>query len=247
MPSGTTKQMTATGTFSDSSTQDLTLSALWSSSTPAAATINNQGIVTSVANGSTTITAVVGAVSGSTGLTVSPVKLVSIAISPANPRIQRHTTIKFTAIGTFSDGSTGTNLAGLTWNASPPRTASARSGGLVFGKKSGTATITATSAGIKGTTTLTIGSGTLTSIAITPANPTVSLGANQQFTATGAYSDGTHQDITTKVHWSSSHSSVATIANAPSVAGLATTVGKGNTAIGANSAGTVASTTLTVQ
>jgi len=246
MPSGTTKQMTATGTFSDSSTQDITGSAVWSSSTPAAATVNNQGLVTSIANGSTTIAASLGSVSGSTSLTVSPVKLVSIAILPANPRIQRHTTMKFTAVGTFSDSSTGSNLAGLVWTASPPRIASMRGGGLVFGKKSGTATITASSGGVKGTTTLTVGSGTLNSIAITPVNPSVALGAPQQFTATGAYSDGTHQDITNKAHWSSSHASVATIANAPGIAGLASTSGVGSTVIGANSGGTSSSTTLTV-
>jgi Bacterial Ig-like domain (group 2) len=246
MPSGTTKQMTATGTFSDSSTQDITGSAVWSSSTPAAATVNNQGLVTSIANGSTTIAASLGSVSGSTSLTVSPVKLVSIAILPANPRIQRHTTMKFTAVGTFSDNSTGSNLAGLVWTASPPRIASMRGGGLVFGKKSGTATINASSGGVKGTTTLTVGSGTLNSIAITPVNPSVALGAPQQFTATGAYSDGTHQDITNKAHWSSSQASVATIANAPSIAGLASTSGVGSTVIGAHSGGTSSSTTLAV-
>ncbi len=246
MPSGTTKQMTATGTFSDSSKQDVTATALWSSSTPAAATINSHGLVTSVANGTTTLTASIGSVSGSTLLTVSAVKLVSIAILPANPRIQRHTTIQFTAVGTFSDSSTGSNLAGLVWTASPPRIASMRGSGLVFGKKSGSATITASSSGVKGTTSLTVGSGTLNSIAVTPVNPNVALGTGQQFTATGAYSDGTHQDITSKAHWSSSHASVATIANAPSVAGLASTVGVGNTVIGANSGGTSGSTTLTV-
>ena len=247
MPSGTTKPMTATGTFSDSSTQDLTLSALWSSSNPQAATINGQGVVTSIANGATSITALVGSVSGSTNLTVSPVKLVSLAISPANPRVQRHTTIQLSAVGTFSDGSTGTNLAGLTWTSSSPRNASMRGNGLVFGKKSGNSTITVSSGGVKGTTTLTVGSGTLSSVAITPANPTVLVGAQQQFTATGAYSDGTHQDITSNVHWSSSHAAVATIANAPSVAGLATTAGTGSTVIGANSGGITSSTTLTVQ
>jgi uncharacterized protein YjdB len=247
MPSGTTKPMTATGTFSDSSTQDLTLSALWSSSNPQAATINGQGVVTSIANGATSITALVGSVSGSTNLTVSPVKLVSLAISPANPRVQQHTTIQLSAVGTFSDGSTGTNLAGLTWTSSSPRNASMRGNGLVFGKKSGNSTITVSSGGVKGTTTLTVGSGTLSSVAITPANPTVLAGAKQQFTATGAYSDGTHQDITSNVHWSSSHAAVATIANAPSVSGLATTAGTGSTVIGANSGGITSSTTLTVQ
>jgi hypothetical protein len=246
MAIGTTKQFTATGTFSDSSTQDITASVLWSSSSPAVATINNQGLASSVAAGTTTITATVGSVSGSTGLTVSVVKLVSIAISPASPRIQQHTLIKLTAIGTFSDSSTTSNLSGLSWKSSKPQIASIRSSGVANGKKLGTATITASASGISGTTVLTVSNGTLSSIAITPAAPSVALGSPQQFTATGTFSDATTQDVTLNTHWSSSSSSVATIANGPNGAGLATTNGVGSTAIGANAGGVTSSTTMTV-
>lgn len=247
MAVGTTKQFTATGTFSDASTQDLTLSVLWGSSTPATATINNQGAATSLATGTTTISATLGAISGSTGLTVSTAKLVSISILPSNPRIEKGTSLKFTAVGTFSDGSTSSSLSGLSWKSSKPNIAQVRGSGLAHGKKSGSVTVTASSGGIKGTTTLTVGTGTLTSVAITPANSTVTLGSTQQFTATGTFSDGTTQDITLTTHWSSFSASVATIANAPSVGGLATTHGVGTTSIGANSKGVTSSTNLTVQ
>jgi len=247
MPVGTTKQFTATATFSDSSTEDVTAVVLWGSSKPGVASINNQGLSTSVATGSTTISAVLGSVTGTTSLTVTTVKLVGIAILPSNPRIEAHTLLKFTAVGTFSDGSTGSNLAGVSWKSSAPKVASMRSSGTAFGKKTGSATITASASGLKGTTTLTVSNGTLVSLAITPANSTVSNGSTQQFTATGTFSDSTTQDITINVHWSSSHASVATIANAPSTAGLATTVGVGSTTIGANSGGVTNSTSLTVQ
>jgi len=247
MPVGTTKQFTATATFSDSSTEDVTAVVLWGSSKPGVASINNQGLSTSVATGSTTISAVLGSVTGTTSLTVTTVKLVGIAILPSNPRIEAHTLLKFTAVGTFSDGSTGSNLAGVSWKSSAPKVASMRSSGTAFGKKTGSATITASASGLKGTTTLTVSNGTLVSLAITPANSTVSNGSTQQFTATGTFSDSTTQDITINVHWSSSHASVATIANAPSTAGLATTVGVGSTTIGANSGGVTSSTSLTVQ
>ncbi len=246
MAIGTTKQFTATGTFSDSTTQDITASVLWGSSSPAAATINNQGLASSVAAGTTTITATVGSVSGSTGLTVSAVNLVSLAINPADPRVQRHTLIKFTAIGTFSDGSTSSSLSGLTWKSSKPQFASIRSTGVANGKKVGTATITVSASGVSGTTTLTVSNGTLASIAITPAASSVALGSPQQFTATGTFSDATTQDVTLNTHWSSSLSSVATIANGPNGAGLATTNGVGTTSIGANTGGTTSSTTMTV-
>jgi hypothetical protein len=247
MAVGTTKQFTATGTFSDTSTQDLTLSVVWGSSSPVTATINNQGSVGSLATGTTTISATLGAVSGSTTLTVSTAHLVSISINPSDPRIAQGTSLRFTAVGTFSDGSTSSSLSGLSWKSSKPNIAQVRGSGLAHGKEAGTVTVSATSAGIKGTTTLTVGTGTLTSVAIAPLNSSVTLGNPQQFTATGSFSDGTTQDITLTTLWSSSAASVATIANAPSVGGLATTHGVGTTSIGGNAKGVTASTTMTVQ
>ena len=70
---GTTQQFTATGTYSDSSTADLTGSVTWASDTSAAATINAGGLATGVAAGTSTISATLGPVSGSTMLTVTPV------------------------------------------------------------------------------------------------------------------------------------------------------------------------------
>ena len=44
----------------------------------------------------------------------------------------------------------------------------------------------------------------LVSIAVTPANPSIALGTNQQFTATGTYTDGSTLNLTGSVTWSSS-------------------------------------------
>ena len=246
MAVGTTKQFTATGTFSDSSTQDITTTVTWTSSSAAAATINAQGLASSVAAGGTTIKATFGSISGSTGLTVSTAHLVSITISPANPRISKSTSVRFTASGTFSDGSVASNLSGLSWKSNHPNIASVRGSGIAHGKKGGSVTISATASGITGTTTLTVGTGTLVSLVITPVNPTAAAGGPQQFTATGTFSDASTQDITLNAHWSSSHATVATIANAPSVGGQANCIAAGTTVIGANSGGITGSTTLTV-
>jgi hypothetical protein len=247
MAVGTTKQYTATGTFSDSSLQDVTAVAVWTSSTPATATINAQGLASSVATGTTTIGAAFGSVSGSTGLTVSTAHLVSIAVSPANPRIEKSTSIKFTATGTFSDGSVATNLSGVSWKSSKPNLASVRGSGIAHGKKNGTVTITVSASGVSGNTTLTVGTGTLVSLALTPAAPTCTVGTAQLFVATGTFSDASTQDITLNSHWSSSSGPVATIANAPSVAGSANCKSAGTSTIGANSGGVTGTALLTVQ
>jgi uncharacterized protein YjdB len=244
MPVGATKQFKATGTFSDNSTQDMTQLVLWSSSSPGVATITNLALATSLSTGSTTITAMQGSVTASTTLTVSNVTLVSIAVSPSNSRVQKGTSLKFTAVGTYSDGSTAT-LTSVSWHSSKNNLANMRKNGILHAKKAGTLTVTASAFGVTGSTSVTIGTGTLTSIDITPANPTVAHGATQQFVALGTFSDGSTQDVSINSHWSSTIPSVATIANAPVNAGLATTFSTGVTTIGVNHQGITASTNLT--
>ena len=51
---------------------------------------------------------------------------------------------------------------------------------------------------------------TLQSIAVTPANPTIAAGANQQFVATGTYSDASTAVITGSVTWASATPATAT-------------------------------------
>jgi hypothetical protein len=78
---GNTQQFTATGTYSDNSTKDLTSSVTWISSNPEVAAINNAGLASSASAGTTTITATFGGVSGSTMLTVTSAGSTSVAVS----------------------------------------------------------------------------------------------------------------------------------------------------------------------
>lgn len=75
---------------------------------------------------------------------------------------------------------------------------------------------------------------TLNSIVVAPNPAAATVGSNQQFTATGNYSDGSNTNITNSVTWTSSNSGVAGVdAN-----GLATALSAGTTTITATS-GTV--------
>ena len=64
---GGTQQFTATGTYSDNSTQNLSSQVTWSSSSTAVATINAGGSGHRRCAGSTTISAALSGVPGSTG------------------------------------------------------------------------------------------------------------------------------------------------------------------------------------
>jgi len=255
---GTTQQFTATGTYSDGSTQNLTSQLTWESANPGVATINSAGLATGVAAGTTEITAYLNPVSSSPiTLTVgSAPTLTSIAVTPSGSvKLAAGSTQQFAATGTYSDGSTADLTNEVTWESTSASVATITSGGLAYGLISGSATIIASLDLITSTpVTLIVGSGTtatLSSISVTPAYPSnLNVGSTQQFTATGMYSDGSTEDITSQVTWDSSDTQTAIISSA----GLATGVADGITSITASLSGvtsdvitlTVISTTTTL-
>lgn len=260
VPLGLTQQFTATGSYTDSSVQDLTSSVTWSSSSPSVATVSDsggtKGLASTVAVGSTTVRADVPATSifATTGLTVSPATLVSLAVTPADSTLPLGLTRQFTATGTYTDASNQDLTTVVTWTSTVPSTATISNAGgtkgLATSVAAGSTTVRATDpgTGTYGTTSLTVSTAALVSIAVTPATPSIAVGLNQQFTATGTYSDSSNQDLTAVVTWASSATSVATVSNAGGTKGLASSVAVGVTTIGATDPGTsiTGNTSLTV-
>src|SRR5580658_9142053 len=242
---GGTQQYVATGTYSNGGTLIITSLVTWTSGTPGTATISSPGgLATGVAAGTSIITASSGTITGTAVLNVTAAPtLTSIAVTPATATIDIGGTQQYTATGTYSDGSMKT-LTTETWNSSTTATATISTSGLATGLALGTTTITATCGTVTSPgVTLTVSNATLESIAVTPTNASIAVGATQQYTATGTYSDGT-MSVLTNATWTSSNIAVATIG---STTGLATGVGVGTTTITAAS-GTVTSpgVTLTV-
>ena len=239
---GGTEQFTATATYSDKSTANITSQVTWSSGTTSVATITSAGLATGVGAGSSTITATLGLVSGNTKLTVTAPTVTSIAVTPANPSITKGGTEQFTATATYSDKSTANITSQVTWSSGTTSVATITSAGLATGVGAGSSTITATLGLVSGNTKLTVTAPTVTSIAVTPANPSITKGGTEQFTATATYSDKSTANITSQVTWSSGTTSVATITSA----GLATGVGAGSSTITATLGLVSGNTKLTV-
>jgi energy-converting hydrogenase Eha subunit A len=216
---GTAQQFTATGTYSDGTTKDLTALALWTSSEATAGDLSatSPGQATALGMGSTTITATYSGKSGSTTLTVSSAELVSIEVTPTNPSIALGTSGQFAATGVFTDGTTQDLTAQVLWESSATGTSTisndAGSQGLALSVGLGDTTITASLASVSGSTQLTVTSAVLVSLEITPTNPSIALGTSQQFAATGTFTDGTTQDLTAEVQWDSSATAASTISN----------------------------------
>jgi hypothetical protein len=243
VPLGVSRQLTATGTYTNGTTQDLTAAVTWSSSTGTVASVSNaagsKGLATSAATGTTTIQALdpTTRISGSTPLTVTDAQLVSIAVTPATPSVPLGVPKQLTATGTYTNGSTQDLTAVVTWSSSAAAVASvsnaAGSNGLVSTASTGSTTLQATdpASHVSGSTTLTVTAAQLVSIAVTPASPTLPLGVARQLTATGRYTNGTEQDLTELVTWSSSDAAVASVSNAAGTQGVASTAATGVTTI----------------
>jgi hypothetical protein len=71
VPLGTTLQLTATGSYSDGTNQNLTSSATWNSSASGTASVNNAGVATGISIGNATVTAALNSISGSTSISVT--------------------------------------------------------------------------------------------------------------------------------------------------------------------------------
>ena len=161
------------------------------------------------------------------GLNTGGNNLTSITVTPANPSIEVDSTQQFTATGTYSDGTTQDITSSVTWASGTTSIATINSSGLATAVAAGISTISATLDSLSGETTLTITLATLVSIDVTPLNASVPNGFTQQFTATGTFSDGTTQNLTSSVVWASSNVSIATIV---STTGLATVHASGGQA-----------------
>ena len=252
MAKGTSARYTAMGTNVDGSKVDMTGRVAWSSSDLSIAAIDSNGTANAVSAGMTTIRAALGTLSGTAELNVTDAFLVSIAVTPTDPGIALGLDQQFTATGTFSDTSTQDITADVNWTSTDTGVAvignAGGSEGLAVSVSVGSAGITAVFDGVTSpVSTLSVTDAVLVAIAVTPADPGIALGENQQFTATGTYSDDSNADITTDVAWDSSAPDVAIISNAGGYEGLAASVSVGMTTISASLDTVSAETTLTVE
>ncbi|MBI3358856.1 MAG: Ig-like domain-containing protein [Nitrospirae bacterium] len=227
IPVGITRQYSAFGIYDNGAVQNITSFAAWSSSQPAIATIDNVGLATALNAGSTSITAKTANITGTTSLDVNTATLESLSVTPESASIGIGSTLQYTATATYNDGASFDVTPFSTWSSSDGSQATIDpSTGLATATGVGTSTIFADFGGASGSASLNVKDISLKSIVVEPADPSISLGGKQQFTAKGIFSDGSSQDITTVVSWQSSSLNTATISNISGSKGLATSVNK---------------------
>ncbi|HXW92560.1 MAG TPA: Ig-like domain-containing protein [Terriglobales bacterium] len=216
IPEGVFRQFVATGTFSDGSTQNISLVTTWSSTGITVAGVSATGLLSALGVGTSTISATLNSTTGSTEVTVATPVLISVAIQPSNGKVAISTGLQLTAIGTYNNGSTKNLTSQVTWGPSSSSIVTVNSSGFASALSLGSATITAALGSITTSTNLTVTDATLVSMVVTPTSPTIAVGGSRQFTATGSFSDGSTEDMSAvpKTTWTSSDTAVATMSGA---------------------------------
>jgi hypothetical protein len=156
LPVGESELLTATGKFSDGSTQNLTQSATWTSSATTIATVSAAGGAAAKAPGAVTISATSGSVTGSASLTVTPPAVTAVNIVPATLSMVVGSNRPLRAIATVSDGTTQDITATTSWSSANSAVASVNSNGVVMAMQIGATTIQAQANNLTGSANLTV-------------------------------------------------------------------------------------------
>lgn len=169
-------------------------------------------------------------------------QIVSVQLLPGQSSVPLGRAQQFTATAKYSDGSSQDVTSTVAWSSADSAVATVSPSGLATSKSVGNVMITASLKSVAGTASLSVTPAALTSIAVDPPQASLPVGANQQFIATGTYTDGSHQDLTRHATWRSSAPEVASVT--PS--GLATGNSAGNGNISASFTGIAGLGAITV-
>lgn len=125
----------------------------------------------------------VGLFAGACKDATGPERLTTLTLTPATSTTTPTGTVQLTAAGTRS-GSDVTTIRGQTYAVTAGGGTVNSAGVFTAPTTPGTSTVTVTCGGLTSTATITVTAGPLATITVTP-NPTLQVGATQQFTAVG--------------------------------------------------------------
>ncbi len=204
---GETSQLTVTVAPSNATNKDVS----WSSSDTSVATVASDGTVTAVVPGTATIT-VTTADQGKSAtclVTVNAIPVSKITLSNTSLTLTEGDSSQLTATVAPSNA---TNKA-VSWSSSDTSVAMVADDGTVTAKSAGTATITCSSANgaVKATCQVTVNAKVypVTGVSLGRTSLTLTEGESSQLVATVSPSNATNKSV----DWSSSNSSVASVAS----------------------------------
>lgn len=243
---------TATATLDSGATLDVSDRVRWSTSDSSVAGISQSGKAIALANGMIEVRAELADLSDTRDLIVSDAPLTSIDVSSDIVGGGQSVGVcssgyQLTATGNYDDSYGPRTITHLvTWASNAPEIADVDSSGIIVTYKDGTAPLLASRNTVSSTPWELDVEDNLTSVVITPAVSSLSVGNSQQFIATGTYVGPSTAVITPSVTWSASNTDGSTsgdylgISNEAATKGLATALAAGDATVTAVCASTTA-------
>ena len=209
---GTHTNFTASATYTDATTQDMTQQVTWRSANSRIATVDSEGKVTGHTKGNTTIYASYGSHTNGHIVIIKAAILREIDANPKVQTIPKGLNGKIDVNGTYSNGNVLTIASGLDFNSSATSVVSVDENGVLLAKDEGNSTITVTKDAFTDTVEVHISKAILTSLKIkTPIIESLAKGRTLQATLAGIYSDGREENITENITWESLDTNISTI------------------------------------
>lgn len=244
---GLTTALSATGTYSDGSTQNITAEVTWQTSDISLASIDNE-LITAIQSGEVQVSAIKGSTTGLKNIVISPAQIDSLVLTPPLITLAKGTQSEVNVTAIFTDQSHQDVTSQVNWSADSPEIISIEAGSsLVSGLDIGSSSLSAELDGHNAASTVTVSNAVLSNISILPINSSLPKGLSQSFSAQGTYSDGSVQDITEQVTWTSSDSAIGSISNAALSEGLVNGLELGFVNISATLDDISISTSLSIQ
>jgi len=223
----------------------------FTSGAPGIATVTASGLVTGVAPGTATITATSEGKTGTATVTVAPIPVAKVVVTPDSPNVTVGQTVQ---LNVSVQGANNQELTGrtVTWSSGAPGVASVSATGVVSGLAPGTAIIFANVEGVVGMSTVTVRQVAVGSVVVTPQTASVPVGGAVQLSA--SVRDAAGGELQGRlVGWTSSDESIAVVSSTGSVTGIkigtatitASSEGKSGTATVTVTAAAVASVNVT--
>jgi len=139
--------------MTDGTNAPFTGAVTWSSQGETVATVDASGVAQSRAQGTATIRATQGAVSGTASLTVGPPVPAAIAVFPTSVTVFPGRSHPFTATATMTDGTSTDVTSSATWSSSDPAVVRME-GSVAWNEGRGTATVRASLGALSATATM---------------------------------------------------------------------------------------------
>ncbi|AHG91642.1 Ig domain protein group 2 domain protein [Gemmatirosa kalamazoonensis] len=190
----------------------------WTSSDQAVATVSSGGLATGTGVGTARITATIEGRSASATLTVLPRPVASVTLSLASTTLAEGDTARLAV--RLADAQ-GQPLSGrdVTFASDAPNVARVSATGLVTAVAAGTATLSATSEGVRGTVVVRVTALAVAAVRVSPDTTRLAVGATARLTATPLTAGGAPIAGRT-IAWTSGAPGVATVASDGTVTAL---------------------------